>query len=590
MIIDNSIIIIGNSRNIKHYKSLGYDISINASISINPNDLMPTSKYKINAKCNDCSSIINKSFANYIKTINSHGVFLCKKCKTLKTNMEVFGVSSPLKNANIRNKMMNTNLEKYGVTCTLHNDTIKDKVKKTNLERYGSEYSTQNEVVKNKKSNTNLEKYGASSPLGNDIIMDKMMNTNLEKYGVRNVFQSVESKDKIKKNNLERYGVEFYSQTNEMKDKSKKTSIEKYGSEFYGKSNDFIVNLIKGNEEKYLSNGFIIKGYNKTDDKSFGTYTLHSDSCNHTFDISTDLYYSRYKYNSTICTICNPVGISNISEREISLLNFIKENYDKEIISNYRKNRLEIDVYLPDLNLGFEFNGLYWHSELYKDKNYHLNKTIKFNTDGIQLIHIWEDDWIYKQDIVKSMILNKLSRNTNKIYARKCKIKEVVNKECNLFLDKNHIQGKCSSSLNLGLYYNSELVSLMTFGIRGTNGKSEYELIRFCSILNTSVIGGASKIFKYFINNFEYTKIVSYSDNCHSIGSIYEKLNFKKEALSKVNYYWIKNDRRYHRYTFNKKRLIKMGYDPNKTEVQIMHELGYYRIWGCGHIKWVYKK
>jgi hypothetical protein len=243
--------------------------------------------------------------------------------------------------------------------------------------------------------------------------------------------------------------------------------------------------------------------------------------------------------------------------------------------------------------LGIEFNGLYWHSDIYKDKNYHLDKTKLANSKGYRLIHIFEDEWINKEDIVKSIINNKLNIIDKKIYARNCEIREVKPKESSIFLEKNHIQGKINSFIKLGLYYNNELVSLMTFGkLRkslGSNSKDgDFEMYRFCNKLNYSIVGGASKLFKYFINNFGVNKIVSYSDNRYFDGSLYEKLGFIYNGETKPSYWYAKNINRYHRFKFRKDVLVKDGYDPNKTEKEIMKERGYNRIYDCGNKKWVF--
>ena len=84
--------------------------------------------------------------------------------------------------------------------------------------------------------------------------------------------------------------------------------------------------------------------------------------------------------NLPLCTICYPIDLL-ISIKEENLYEFIKSIYFGEIVQSYRINRQEIDIYLPKLKIGFEFNGLYWHSDLYKDKNYHLNKTNFFKED-----------------------------------------------------------------------------------------------------------------------------------------------------------------------------------------------------------------
>jgi len=190
----------------------------------------------------------------------------------------------------------------------------------------------------------------------------------------------------------------------------------------------------------------------------------------------------------------------------------------------------------------------------------------------------------------KSIIKNKLNLIKNKIYARKCVVKEVKSNIARLFLDNNHIQGFIGSKYKIGLYYNNELVSLMTFGYRHTNSKKEFELIRFCNKINLNVIGSASKLFKHFLNNYKIdeTYILSYADISLFNGNMYNKLNFKYIHLTKPNYFWVVNNIRHHRFKYNKQKLIKEGFDSNKTEVEIMYELNYYRIYGCGQVRYEY--
>lgn len=157
-------------------------------------------------------------------------------------------------------------------------------------------------------------------------------------------------------------------------------------------------------------------------------------------------------------------------------------------------------------------------------------------------------------------------------------------------MDNNHIQGKVGSKVNLGLYYNDELVSLMTFGIRKILRNESWELIRFCNKIDSIVIGGSSKLFKYFINNYEFDEIISYADRRWSQGNLYVNLGFMMNGVTPCNYYYINDRNRENRIKYQKHKLIQEGYDRNKTEHEIMSNRGIYRIYDCGNIRYIYKK
>jgi hypothetical protein len=312
------------------------------------------------------------------------------------------------------------------------------------------------------------------------------------------------------------------------------------------------------------------------------------------FPSESDEIIYEYGYRDRDC-IERAVKEEINSETKNPFLRFgIKEIYNGEIIENFRYDRKEIDIYLPELKIGFEYNGLYWHSELNKNKNYHYDKLLFFNNLGINLIQVWEDDWKYKQNIIKSMISNKILKS-ERIFARKCEIKEIVdNKLIRDFLEENHIQGFVGSNIKLGLFFNNELVSLMTFGnLRKSLGqvskKGVYELLRFCNKLNTSVIGGASKLFNFFIKNYKVEEVISYSLNSYSDGNLYKNIGFNLENNTDINYFWCKNGIKYHRFNFRKDKLVKEGYDVTKTESEIMYERGYFKVFDCGSKKWIYK-
>src|SRR5574343_485358 len=390
------------------------------------------------------------------------------------------------------------------------------------------------ELIKAKRTKTNIDKYGFENPMQNTLVKSKLSSVVFEKYGVDNISKLEITKKKIKDFNLERYGVEHNSQREDIKFKLKSYMI-KNSSDLNNIKKQSIIDDIKRKINKF--------------DIKFVEYITTSNYklvCNigHEFDIHKNMLNDRIRNKNIICTVCNSIDGSSDSERQLA--DFIISKYKGTIIRNDRMLiGSEVDIYLPDINLAFEFNGVYWHSDAYKDNNYHNNKSNLLFEKGIQLIHIWEDDWKIKNDIVKSRIANLLGES-EKIWARRCVIKIVNNTDANLFLNNNHIQGRCNSKVKIGLYHNEDLVSLMTFGnLRKSLGykasEGSYELLRFCNKLNTSVVGGASKLFKYFIKNYKPINIISYADRCWSNGNLYRRLGFSLESTTQPNYYYVVN-------------------------------------------------
>lgn len=443
------------------------------------------------------------------------------------------------------------------------------------------------ETHKNKVVKTNLIKYGVSNPMLSETIKKDIKLKMVEKYGVDNIFKDTEY---IKNKTIEKYGVEHIAKLPSTQIKREKTNLEKYGFHTPLLNKDV---RNKGFDEK---NKKFLKKYE--DFKIVNVYNndiiIICDVCGSEYLINRSVLYHRHNNGFNPCTKCNPIkdGVS-ISEKEIS--NFIK-SLGINIIVNDRNliQPLELDIVIPEKNIVIEYNGIYWHSEKYINKNYHLNKTELCNNIGYRLVHIFEDEWLYKKEIVKSRLKNMLGLTENKIFARKCEIKEVSSKEKTIFLDENHIQGKVGSKINLGLYYNDELVSLMTFSnkrevLGGENENNHYELIRFCNKLNTNVIGGASKLLKHFISNYNPKEIISYADRRWSDGNLYETLGFTYLNVSPPNYFYVKNGRRENRIKYQKHKLVEQGFDKDKSEREIMEERGFDRIYDCGTISYSLK-
>jgi len=537
-----------NGKMIKRYNDLGYNINKKGYYDIDINDLPINSHIKIKVKCDNCDTINEIKYYNYIinkEKNNNH--YYCNNCKF--------------------ERISETNLKKYGTISTLSVDEFKIKRQNTMLDKYNTIIPIQNDLIKQKIINTNIKKYGEKCTLLNNNIKQKTIEHNLQKFGVEHYSKTDEFKNKIMLNCLQKYGVEHYSKTDEFKNKINLSTINR--------------NLLN-NKLNIISI-----------DNNF--YKIKCEK-EHEFLIERGLLKNRLKYNTIICTICNPINSFSRSGKELILIDFIKNNYEKEILFNNKSiiSPYELDIYLPDLNLAFEFNGLYWHNELYKSNNYHKTKTDLCIQKGIQLIHIYEDDWNYKENIIKSMILNKLNKTENKIFARKCEVKEISdNNLVKYFLNNNHIQGNINSSVKIGLFYNNELISLMTFGKlrKPLNSKStdnEYEMLRFCNKLNTNIIGGASKLFKYFLKQYNPNKVISYADRGYSNGNLYKQLGFELEHITEPNYYYIIDNNRKHRFGFRKDILVKQGFDSNKSEHEIMLERKIYRIYNSGNLKFIF--
>ena len=219
------------------------------------------------------------------------------------------------------------------------------------------------------------------------------------------------------------------------------------------------------------------------------------------------------------------------------------------------------------------------------------------NEKNIKLVQIFEDELLLKQDITLSRLSGLLNLN-KKISARKCEIKEINKNESKIFLDANHIQGNSIDKFRYGLFFNGELVSIMTFGSKrkslGFKNKNnnEYELTRFCNKINTNVIGGFSKLLSFFCKKYNPEKIITYADirwsGINHEKTVYYKNNFTFLETTPPNYWYIDTKHflvRYHRFSFRKDLLVKQGYDSNKTEWEIMKERKFDRIWDCGTMK-----
>ena len=275
--------------------------------------------------------------------------------------------------------------------------------------------------------------------------------------------------------------------------------------------------------------------------------------------------------------ICGLIGKENV------------EHSNREALNGY-----EIDIYIPKLQIGIEYNGLKWHSEKFKNRNYHLMKTNLANSKGIKLIQIFEDEYILHKNIVLSKIKTLIHANkkVQSIMGRKCSVQQITKDAAKSFLEKNHIQGYGRCTLALGCFNSNMLVGVMTFEQYGT----EWLLNRFATDINFICQGIGGKLFSFFIKNYNPKIVKSFADRRWTLdenNNLYTKLGFKLDKVLKPEYRYVNSSHptdRMHKFNFRKKILAKKyGVDEKQTETKLTESLGFYKIWDCGLLKYIWK-
>jgi predicted Zn-ribbon and HTH transcriptional regulator len=271
-------------------------------------------------------------------------------------------------------------------------------------------------------------------------------------------------------------------------------------------------------------------------------------------------------------TVEELVGVENIHRN------------DRNLIAPY-----ELDVYVPDKKIAFEMNGTYYHSELFlkeRAKEYHIIKQELCRAAGVQLIHIFEDEWYEKRAFVIDKLENMLG-SSKRIFARNLSIVKLNGQTKNIFLNKNHIQGQDIASVSYGLIGTNEtLYAVMTFCKPRFSNKYEWELSRFANERGISVVGGASKLLKAFTREYKPKSIITYADARFSNGNFYKTLGFSQLRKSVPNYRYVKGDSLISRYQAQKHLLPKLlgeKFDPNLSEHTNMNNAGWYRLYDCGN-------
>lgn len=496
------------------------------------------------------------------------------KEKKKQTNLRNWGVENVFQSQQIKDKSKKTNLENRGVEYAMQSKEVREKSKETNLEKYGVEHVSQRKDIKERKEQKSLEKYGVSNISQAEEIKEKKKQKSLEKYGVECTLQALEVRQKGIETNLKKYGVKYSAQAEEVKERAKKTNLERYGAEYAGQVPQFKEKIKQTNLERYG----VEYGIASKEVKEKSTKTI------------MERYGVEYFCQHKRCIEANGHRISRANKnfRELlennkieSELEFIIENVGYDLKSG--NTLVEIDpAFTHNVTAGPMFGG--------KERkclpfDYHLSKTNFAKEHGYSCIHVF--DWDDKNKVV-SLLLAK-----NKLYARKCEVREIVRKEAKEFLEKYHLQGSTKQcEYAYGLFHEGELVEVMTFGKPRYNKKYEYELLRLCTKRGLKVIGGANKILAYFEEHIKPKTLISYCDLSKFNGEVYNKLGFKLEEQTTPAKHWYNPKTRRH---ITDNLLRQRGFDQlhnanfgkGTLNEELMREHGYVEIYDCGQLVFV---
>lgn len=448
-------------------------------------------------------------------------------------------------------------IEKYGVDNINLIPGVKEKRYQTNREKYGVDNIFQLGSVRanNAKAVATPEvraKIAESRAEHRDEITEKIKATLVGKYGGVGL-GSETIKKKVETTVKSRYGNEDIRKTDWFKQHYKDVCLERYGTEHPMRSEELQQKLVQTNQEKYGVNYFVL-----------------SDKYKH-----SPLNSSNSKPNLAFVELLTENGIK--FEREFPLEN---KSYDFKVGNVL----VEIDPFATH-NSTWGIKGGEPKSTLY-----HLEKTEVARNSGYQCIHVW--DWDDRDKIIK-MFLPK-----ERIFARKCTLKELTQRETNRFLDEFHLQGRAKmQTVCLGLYYGENLIQVMTFGKPRFNKHFEWELIRLCTRTGYMVVGGSDKLFKHFVQQYCPESIISYCDMSKFTGRVYTQLGMELKSCSNPSRHWY-NPETGRQLTDNGVRMLgfdklvgaAMGqvYGKGTSNDSLLREHGWVEIWDAGQAVYVW--
>ena len=518
----------------------------------------------------------------------------CKLKRMKATNLELYGVTDAGNTPEALAKRRKTNLERYGYEDAGNRPEAKEKRKQTNLERYGVENSGGSAIAAEHRRETNLKKFGFENAMQNPEIVAKAKQTNLEKYGVENPRQADEIKEKIKATNLEKYGVEWAIAAPEVKAKSDATMLEKYGTLYPAQLKE-----IQDKIEATCLKKYGVRRYLQTDEFKSAARQSMLDRYGVIAPINipgmkekveatnNERYGVPYAFLSEEsikkCQRNLRVRISSVNKSFGAILDTLGVSYQYE----YFLEGKWFDIYLPDQKVCIEIDPTYTHSiepSFYyphgnDNKYYHRNKSQVAEKHGLRCIHVF--DWDNSEDIAK--LVHPID---TVLYARNCKIDFISTEIANEFMNQYHIQHSVYGQvICIGLIYDNEIVSVMTFGKPRYTNKYQFELLRFATVTGVRVIGGASKLFRCFVETFHPDSVISYCNRSKFTGSVYTAIGMKLLRKNPPSKLWSKDKEVITHMLLQQRgydQLFNTNYGKNTSNEELMRNHGWRSLYDCG--------
>lgn len=523
--------------------------------------------------CQECEKPIN----SFISFKLGYRLYCSSSCSS-KSNIKKNG--SGFMSASGKIKRSETLMKRYGTTSMI--SVNRSKSIASNMLRLGVEYPLQSEHIRKKVKENLLTNHGVNNISELPEVIEKIKNTLLTNHGVTSPLKSPEIFNRYKESMMTRYGVETALANPDILKKVKNTNLLKYGHENVMQSPDVAEKSSIKQKQREIDLGIYEARINRFKELYSVEPLFSKDDYlkkqplkwKH---VCGNIYESNW--NNGNLSICPRPECVSQSSPQRSIYEYIKSIIpDSEILVNIRSiiSPYELDIYIPEKNIAIEVDGIYWHQF---DHEKTANKKQLCEAKGISLLHITDIAWESKSEIWKSILSSKL-KTQSKIFARKCELKSVDFNEASIFLDKNHLQGSVNHSKAYGLYLNDELQALMTFGKPRFNKNFNCELLRYSSKLETTVVGGASRLLKAFISKFP-GNIVTYAKKEYSNGNLYKTLGFKLTDSGKPSYFYIKGDKILSRYQAQKHKLSKLlgeKFNELLTERENMIKAGYIMV------------